>query len=104
LEVITMSSIIPQPHQFVRPGQVAPHLPAPDHCMMCGKSDAEHQAGGYMQEAEAQDQFLRDRLTVIRHQEENGDITTREAADLRIAAMEHLLAATRALRAEHFGG
>jgi hypothetical protein len=56
-----------------------------------------------MAEAEKQHQFLRDRLTVVRRQQENGDITTREAADARIGAMEHHLAATRNLRIEHFG-
>ncbi len=56
-----------------------------------------------MQEAEAQDQILRDRLTVIRRQQEAGDITVREAADERVSAMEHHLAATRALRVEYLG-
>jgi hypothetical protein len=58
---------------------------------------------GYMHEAEAQDLILRDKLVVIRRREESGAITTREAADLRVAAMEHHLAACRALRAEYFG-
>jgi hypothetical protein len=35
----------PQPvisHRFVAPGQVAPHLPAPDNCMECGFPAADH--------------------------------------------------------------
>ena len=58
--------------------------------------------GDYAAEARMQDQFLDDRIAGIRAAEDAGDITTREAADLRVAAMEHHLAAVRALRAEHF--
>ena len=34
----------PQPtdHRFIRPGQVAPDRPAPDHCMRCGRPETEH--------------------------------------------------------------
>jgi hypothetical protein len=34
----------PQPtdHRFIRPGQVAPDRLAPDHCMRCGRPEAEH--------------------------------------------------------------
>jgi hypothetical protein len=31
-------------HAFVRPGQVAPDLPAPDNCVRCGLTEAAHQA------------------------------------------------------------
>jgi hypothetical protein len=58
----------------------------------------------YMAESDAQDQMLRDRLTAIRWQQEAGTITEREAADARVAAFEHHLAASRAVRAEHFLG
>jgi hypothetical protein len=58
----------------------------------------------YAQEAAAQDKFLDERLAEIRRLHNAGDITTLEAADLRITALEHHLAAVRALRAEHFGG
>ena len=36
----------PEPitHPFVRPGQVAAHLPAPDNCMRCGQLEAAHAA------------------------------------------------------------
>jgi hypothetical protein len=30
------------PHQFTRPGQVAPDRPAPDACMICGQPEAAH--------------------------------------------------------------
>lgn len=29
-------------HVFVRPGQVAPHPPPPDNCMVCGQPEAAH--------------------------------------------------------------
>jgi len=29
-------------HVFVRPGQVAPELPAPDACMVCGQPERAH--------------------------------------------------------------
>jgi hypothetical protein len=29
-------------HMFIRPGQVAPDLPAPDRCMTCGEPQAGH--------------------------------------------------------------
>lgn len=32
----------PITHPFVRPGQVAPDLPAPDNCVQCGKPEAAH--------------------------------------------------------------
>ena len=32
-------------HPFVRPGQVAPHLPAPDACVRCGQPEAAHGTG-----------------------------------------------------------
>ena len=67
-------------------------------------SPAAPQTGSYMEEASAQDQILRDKLTVIRRREEASDITTRQAADMRIQVMEHHLAVTRALRVEYFGG
>jgi hypothetical protein len=31
-------------HRFIRPGQVAPDRPAPDACMVCGATEAEHPA------------------------------------------------------------
>jgi hypothetical protein len=82
---------------------VAPDRPAPDECVECGQPEHAHHASTYMEQASMQDQFLRDRLTVIRRQQESGDVTVREAADARIEAMEKHLAATRALRIEYFG-
>jgi hypothetical protein len=60
-------------------------------------------AGTYADEAAAQDHFLDDKLAGIRALEAAGDITVREGADLRVAALEHHLAAVRLLRAEYFG-
>lgn len=91
-------------HPFIRPGQVAADLPAPDHCMQCGQAEATHRASTYMAEASAQDIYLDRKLADIRAREERGDITIREAADARAAALEHHIEAVRELRHEHFGG
>ena len=56
----------------------------------------------YMAEAAVHDAELDRRLADIRRQESEGLVTTREAADARVAAMEHHLEATRNLRAEYF--
>ena len=56
-----------------------------------------------MEEAYIQDQMLDRKLASIRTSQEAGTITTREAADQRIAAMEQHLETTRNLRIEHFG-
>ena len=58
---------------------------------------------GYMREAAVQDNLLDRKLTAIRQQQDTGSISTRQAADKRIEAMEHHLEATRALRVAHFG-
>ena len=58
---------------------------------------------GYAEEAAAQDAFLDQRLAAIRRQQDEGVITIREAADLRVAALEHHIEAVRGLRAEYFG-
>ena len=44
-------------HQFTRPGQVAPDLPAPDACMVCGQPEAAHNpaAGPFETEAQARE-------------------------------------------------
>ncbi|HSR82860.1 MAG TPA: hypothetical protein VLM11_01625 [Streptosporangiaceae bacterium] len=58
---------------------------------------------GYAEDAAAQDAMLDERLAAIRRQQDQGTITIRQAADLRVAALEHHLEAVRALRAEYFG-
>lgn len=72
-----------------------PLTPPPVPAVAVGRS-------AYMAEAAAHDEELDRRLADIRRQESDGFITTREAADLRVAAMEHHLTATRGLRAEYF--
>ena len=57
----------------------------------------------YAGEAAAQDAYLDQRIAEIRRQQERSVMTVREAADARVAALEHHLNAVRALRAEHFG-
>jgi hypothetical protein len=69
----------------------------------CGQSEAAHHASTYMEEASQLDLFLRDRLVIIRRQQERGDLTVRESADARIEAMERHLAVVCALRLEYFG-
>ena len=57
----------------------------------------------YMREAAVQDALLDERLIRIRVQADLGIITIREAADQRVAALEHHIEAVKALRQEHFG-
>ena len=57
----------------------------------------------YAEQAANQDRLLDERLADIRGYEATGKITAREAADLRVQALEHHIEAVRALRAEHFG-
>jgi hypothetical protein len=57
----------------------------------------------YADEAAAQDRFLDIKIAAIRAQYEAGHITVREAADARVLAYTHHLAAVRALYDEHFG-
>ena len=59
--------------------------------------------GSYIEDAAVQDELLDRTLAEIRRQADDGLITIREAADLRVAALEHHLEAIRALRAEYFG-
>jgi len=61
-------------------------------------------ASAYMREAALQDEFLDAALAGIRANEAAGHITIREAADLRVAALEHHLETVRNLRIEYFGG
>jgi hypothetical protein len=58
---------------------------------------------GYAAEVSALDIALDIRLGEIRAAQDGGDVTTREAADMRISALQDHLDAVRALRREHFG-
>jgi hypothetical protein len=58
----------------------------------------EERRGRYYIEAEAEDRRLAERLAAIRSREDAGELTTRQAADERIAAMEQHLEAVRKLR------
>jgi hypothetical protein len=66
-------------------------------------SDPTTPASSYADEAAAFDELLDQKLRGIRAQADDGTITMREAADLRVQALEHHIAAIRNLRAEHFG-
>lgn len=57
----------------------------------------------YLPEANALDVALDIQISEIRTAHDRGEITTREAADLRIAALEEHLARVRQLRVDHFG-
>jgi len=61
-------------------------------------------ASAYAVAAEREDQRLIERIAYIRRRQDAGEITVRQAADERIAAMEEHLAAIRQLRERHFGG
>ena len=89
-------------HDFIRPGQVAPDLPAPDNCMACGQPEAVHGAG-FAAQAARLDRDLDAALDRLRTQLEYGHVTAREAADLRISLLTNHLAQIHALRVEHFG-
>jgi hypothetical protein len=58
----------------------------------------------YYIEAEAEDRRLAERLAAIRSREDAAAITTRQAADERIAVMEQHLGAVRELRRRHLEG
>jgi hypothetical protein len=58
----------------------------------------------YYIEAGAEDRRLAERLAAIRSREDAGTITTRQAADERIAVMEQHLEAVRELRRLHLEG
>jgi hypothetical protein len=66
-------------------------------------ADTHGHGSAYAVEACEQDKFLDEKIAGIRAQFEAGSITVREAADMRVAAYEHHLAAVRALRVEYFG-
>jgi hypothetical protein len=57
----------------------------------------------YAEKAAIQDRLLDGRLAGIRAREAAGEITTREAANERVAALELHIEAVKALREEHFG-
>jgi len=58
----------------------------------------------YYEAVTAEDERLAATLAAIRAYESNGYLTTREAADNRISALEAHLARCQELRREHFGG
>ena len=60
-------------------------------------------SGRYADEAAIQDDLLDARLAEIRRRTDAGEITIREAADERVAALEHHIETIRNLRAEYFG-
>jgi hypothetical protein len=59
--------------------------------------------GSYSEEAAAFDAILDEKIRSIRSRQDAGEISVREAADLRVEALSHHLAALKALRAEYFG-
>ena len=112
MEVSAMSNPTTPDHPFVSPGQVAPHLPAPDNCVRCGQPRAAHTGpvvvaspapSTYMEEAALQDSYLDEKLAAIRRREAAGELTVREAAAERVEALQHHVQAVRYLRREHFG-
>ena len=58
----------------------------------------------YWAQVEAEDSRLDAILASIRKRQDEGTITTREAADERVVAMETHLAAVRQLRERYLGG
>jgi hypothetical protein len=66
--------------------------------------EEEHQHTRYYIEIGAEDARLDTILRSIREREDSSEITVREAADQRIAALKRHLAACRALRVRYLGG
>jgi hypothetical protein len=65
-----------------------------------------HSVGGqsdYYTAIGEEDRKLSDVIRAIREDERNGDLTTRDAADAKIAALEAHLAACRAARVRYLG-
>lgn len=65
---------------------------------------ADSQRATYASEAADFDRFLAEKIAAIRARQEAGEITVRQAADLRVEALSHHLGALKALRAEYFPG
>lgn len=63
---------------------------------------ADSQPPTYASEAAEFDRFLDEKIAAIRARQDAGEITVRQAADLRVEALSHHLAALKALRAEYF--
>jgi hypothetical protein len=59
--------------------------------------------GSYFNAVRQEDATLQVKLAEIRTREDAGEVTVRQAADIRIAAMEQHLAELRELRAQFFG-
>ena len=76
--------------------------PCTDH-LVTGCPDCRPQPSGYSAEVQALDVALDIRISEIRAALDSGAVTVREAAGLRVAALERHLAAVKALRAEYFG-
>ena len=68
-----------------------------------GGTPGDTPASTYAEQAAAQDKFLDEKLAGIRAHEAAGDVTVREAADLRVEALEHHIQCVRNLREEYFG-
>lgn len=61
-------------------------------------------ASAYSESAALLDDALDRKIASIRRRSDSGQLSVRQAADLRIAAMEQHLEASRELRWAHFGG
>ncbi len=57
----------------------------------------------YQEAAEQLDRKLDRDLAALRARQDSGDVTTRQAADLRVAILTEHLSALAQLRVEHFG-
>ncbi len=64
--------------------------------------EAHNPARSYADEAGDLDDQIDAALLIIRRQQDAGEITVHEAADLRVAALEQHIGAIRALRLRHF--
>jgi hypothetical protein len=87
------------------PGRRANAKPGPDQDGALAMNSMEQEPRSrYYIEAEAEDRRFAERLAAIRSREDAAAITTRQAADERIAVMEEHLEAVRKLRRQHLEG
>jgi hypothetical protein len=76
-------------HAFVRPGHVAPGRPAPDRCMVCGLSEAEHVVGGLSLDVSI---LARDLGAWAARDDTRPQAGVRQAANRAMGAIDRMLA------------
>jgi hypothetical protein len=84
-------------HAFTRPGQVAPDRPAPDRCMQCGLSEAQHVIGGLGLDVSI---LARELSAWSRRDSDRADAGVRQSANVAVSAIDRMLADLHRLRGQ----